>query len=182
MDQEEAAVADLIDAIQSEIRTVFEGVNEESYTSFKQLFSDPARRFFFSGQGRSGLVAQMAAMRFMHLGFTTHFVGEATAPAIQESDTLILMSRSGATPVSVHFAKIAKRVGARVGIVTSDAQSELALLADVVLCLPTYHTHQFGGSLFEQSSLILLDSLILHLASGDEASFVEAESRHTNFQ
>ncbi|MDJ0631411.1 MAG: SIS domain-containing protein [Rhodobacter sp.] len=180
MDQEKATAADLINAVQAEIGSVFGRVKEESYTSFPRLFSDPDRRLFFSGQGRSGLIAQMAAMRFMHLGFNAHFVGEATAPAIQKGDTLIVISGSGTTPVTVHFARIANRVGAIVGTVTSDAQSELALLADVVLCLPTDHTRQFGGSLFEQSSLILLDGLISHLAAGSEFSSVA--SRHTNFQ
>ena len=48
-----------------------------------QAFGDETRRWFFSGQGRSGLVAQMAAMRFMHVGRNVHFVGEVTAPSIR---------------------------------------------------------------------------------------------------
>ena len=46
-----------------------------------QAFADPGQRWFFSGQGRSGLSAQMAAMRFMHIGRTVHFVGEVSAPS-----------------------------------------------------------------------------------------------------
>lgn len=59
-------------------------------------------RWFFTGQGRSGLVAQMVAMRFMHLGLNTHFIGEASAPSIQLEDVLILISGSGATQVTLH--------------------------------------------------------------------------------
>ncbi len=39
-----------------------------------------ARRIFVFGEGRSGLVLRMAAMRLVHLGLTAHVVGDATTP------------------------------------------------------------------------------------------------------
>jgi 6-phospho-3-hexuloisomerase len=56
------------------------------------LFADRTRRWFCSGQGRSGLVAQMVAMRLMHVGFDVHAVGEPTAPSIREGDGLVMIS------------------------------------------------------------------------------------------
>jgi fructoselysine-6-P-deglycase FrlB-like protein len=70
------------------------------------------RRWFCTGQGRSGLVAQMAAMRLIHLGHRTHVVREATAPAITGGDALLVFSASGTTPLSLHFAETARGVSA----------------------------------------------------------------------
>jgi 6-phospho-3-hexuloisomerase len=67
------------------------------------LLANRSRRWYASGQGRSGLVAQMAAMRLMHVGFDAHVVGEATAPAIGSRDGLLVVSGSGETPVTLNF-------------------------------------------------------------------------------
>lgn len=139
-----------------------------------------AGRWFFSGQGRSGLVAQMVAMRFMHAGFASHFVGEVTAPSVRAGDNLLLISASGETPVSLSYARIARAEGARVLVLTATPDSELARLADLVLPVPLAATRQFGGSLFEQVSLILLDAMVLQLAGRD--SYRDMAFRHTNLQ
>ena len=130
MDKEQYAVSDQLTDIQAELATVFEAVTVEERTRFLQLFSDINCRTFFSGQGRSGLIAQMAAMRFMHLGYRSHFVGEATAPSVRNGDVILFISGSGKTSVTVGYAQIARREGARVGVITSDPSSDLAHLAD----------------------------------------------------
>ena len=61
--------------------------------------------WFFTGQGRSGLVAQMAAMRFMHLGLRTHVWGEVTAPSVERGDRLVVLSKSGSTATSLLLVK-----------------------------------------------------------------------------
>ena len=65
-------------AIGREIAGVLERVDPQAFERLVDRFRDPSRRWFFSGQGRSGLAAQMAAMRFMHMGRSAHFVGEPT--------------------------------------------------------------------------------------------------------
>ncbi|MBV8795115.1 MAG: SIS domain-containing protein, partial [Hyphomicrobiales bacterium] len=89
-------------------------MDARAFRLFVEVFRDERRRWFFSGQGRSGLVAEMAAMRFMHMGRFAHFVGEATAPSIRAGDGLVLVSGSGNTPVAIHFARIAKDEGAQI--------------------------------------------------------------------
>ena len=117
------------------------------------------RRWFFTGQGRSGLVAQMASMRFMHLGSEVHVLGEATAASVRADDGLVLISSSGETQVSVIY-RIAMDEGARVLALTQNSASTLAEITDVVLPIPTLDTQQFGGSLFEQACLLILDSVL----------------------
>jgi 6-phospho-3-hexuloisomerase len=118
----------------------------------------------------------------MHMGRPAHFVGEATAPSIGAGDGLLLVSGSGKTPVTIHFARIAKDEGAKVALITREPNSALAQLAQSVLHAPIEATSQFGGSLFEQTSLILLDAIVLELMQAVPDPHRMMLSRHTNLQ
>jgi 6-phospho-3-hexuloisomerase len=48
---------------------------------------------------------KMAAMRFMHLGYTVFIVGETNTPAILEGDLLLVASGSGTTSSVVSSAE-----------------------------------------------------------------------------
>jgi 6-phospho-3-hexuloisomerase len=124
----------------------------------------------------------MAAMRFMHLGRTAHFVGEATAPSIRAGDGLLLVSGSGETTTNVHFARIAKAEGVLIVLITREPGSALAKLADCVLIAPIARTTQFGGSLFEQTSLVLLDAIVFELMQRNPDALRKMLSRHTNLE
>jgi len=169
-------------AVGQEIAGVLERIDAEAFHRFARVFDDATRRWFFSGQGRSGLAARMAAMRFMHMGRQTHFVGEVTAPSIREGDGLVIVSGSGETAVSINFARIAKAEGAEVILLTHKPKSTLAGIADAVLVAPVEKTAQFGGSLFEQCSVILLDAIVLELASGIPDAHRRMHHRHANLQ
>jgi 6-phospho-3-hexuloisomerase len=144
--------------------------------------ADPGRRWFCSGQGRSGLVAQMAAMRLMHVGFAAHVVGEATSPSIGEGDGLVMISGSGETPVALHHARLAQGFGARLLAVTARADSTLAGLADAVIEVPAAGTRQFGGTLFEQCALLVLDAVVLDITAGEPRTYAAMQARHANLQ
>jgi 6-phospho-3-hexuloisomerase len=169
-------------AVGQEIIDLLGRIDAKAFSRVVRAFDDEARRWFFSGQGRSGLAAQMAAMRFMHLGRKAHFVGEATAPSIRAGDGLVIVSGSGETSVSVNFARIAKGESAEVVLLTHKPESTLARIADAVLVVPVETTRQFGGSLFEQVSLILLDSIVLELAGGAPDAYRRMHHRHANLQ
>ena len=169
-------------AVGQEITALLERIEAKSFFRLVQAFEDDARRWFFSGQGRSGLVAEMAAMRFMHLGRAVHVAGEATAPSIRHGDGLVIVSGSGETSTSVNFARIAKGENADVVLVTHKPESTLAGLADAVLVVPVDKTEQFGGSLFEQVSLILLDAVVVELARGVSDAHRHMHYRHANLQ
>lgn len=139
----------------------------------------PNQRWFTAGQGRSGLVAAMVAMRLMHVGHDAHLVGEATAPSVRAGDGLILFSRSGTTPITVSQAETANAEGATVMAVTEDAASPLAEAAKHVLRVPAGPSQQFGGSRFEQSALVLLDAIMFSLAPGPESQR-NMQYRHDN--
>jgi 6-phospho-3-hexuloisomerase len=169
-------------AVGREIAETLERVDAGAFERFVDVFRDERRRWFFSGQGRSGLVAEMAAMRLMHMGRPAHFVGEATAPSIRSGDGLCLVSGSGSTPVTIHFARIAKEEGAEIALITRQPDSALAKLAATVLPVPIEATQQFGGSRFEQTSLVLLDAIVLELMRAVSDPLRMMLNRHTNLQ
>ena len=182
MDARQAAQSRPWMAVGQEIAGLLDRIDPDSFSRLVDAFADTERRWFFSGQGRSGLSAQMAAMRFMHMGFKVHFVGEVTAPSIRKGDGLLIVSGSGETPVSIGFGQIAKVEEAEVVLLTHKPQSKLAGLADLVLSVPVANTAQFGGSLFEQSCLILLDAVIFELARRLPDAHPRMLHRHTNLQ
>ena len=67
-------------------------------------------------------------------------------------------------------------------MITRDPNSALAQLADCVLHAPVETTRQFGGSLFEQTSLILLDAIVLELMQAAPDPHRTMLGRHTNLQ
>ncbi len=169
-------------AVGQEIARLLDRIDPAAFRDLVQVFDDPRRRWFFTGQGRSGLAAQMAAMRFMHLGRAAHAVGEATAPSIRAGDGMVVVSGSGETPVSVSFGRIAKTEQATLVLLTHKPRSTLAGIADVVLPVPVGTTAQFGGSLFEQACLLLLDAVVLALMRQLPDADARMRHRHTNLQ
>lgn len=149
-----------------------------------------AERIFLTGQGRSGLVARMFAMRLVHLGLEAYVIGETITPAIQKGDLLVACSGSGETKKVVVDCKVGRETGARVLIFSADSSSTLATLADYVVTFPgtttkngkSSYTQQFGGSLFEQSLLIFFDSLVYYLQRSMGIDFREMEQIHTNLE
>jgi len=183
MDQESHCGYESWGVVCSELTAVFREVSKDAYMEFVRHFEGvSAGRVFFFGQGRSGLSAQMAAMRFMHLGMDSHFVGEATAPSVRSGDTLVIVSGSGNTPVGVEFAQIAKSEGAKVVLVTHQIESRLRELADASIVIPASQSKQFGGSLFEQSALVMLDSVVFELMRGLTDPHATMLYSHTNLQ
>ncbi|MGO3884747.1 MAG: 6-phospho-3-hexuloisomerase [Mycetocola sp.] len=149
-----------------------------------------APRILLIGQGRSGLVLRMFAMRLMHLGTDAYVVGESTTPAIRSGDLLIAASGSGSTPTIVRAAHTAREVGAHVAVLSTRAESALADHADAVLVIPaaakTEHgsqlSAQYSGSLFEQSLLLVSDALFQLLWRRQGTPAEELWTRHANLE
>jgi 6-phospho-3-hexuloisomerase len=149
-----------------------------------------AGRVFFTGEGRSGLVARMAAMRLLHLGLQVHVVGETTTPVLGQGDCLVAVSGSGGTGQVAHLAERASSAGGRILVVTAVRDSPLTRNAAAVITIPAAAktdrslraSVQFAGSLFEQSALLLFDA-IFHLLADDLGRTVEELwAGHTNLE
>jgi len=150
-----------------------------------------APRVFGLGSGRSRLVMQMFAMRLMHLGLAAYVVGETTTPALQAGDLLLVCSASGETATIVLLAEKAVQLGANVVAITANPTSRLGQLAACVIWLPTptkaetaaaVASVQYAGSLFEQSALLLCDSLVLAAMQTWEIDRAALAARHANLE
>ena len=165
--------------ILAEIGRTLGSVNEEDWALAERLLEE-YRRIFFTGQGRSGLVAQMAAMRVSHLGREAWVAGETTTPPIGRQDLLIVLSGSGNSPLAVERAEIARGTGAKVLAVTGSQAGQLAAHSDWCCRLPVGPSVQFGGSLFEQSALVFWDAVATAYAAHHHILGADMASRHFN--
>lgn len=150
-----------------------------------------ADAIFVAGGGRSGLVMRTFAMRLMQMGYNVHVVGDTVTPAIGSGDLLVIGSGSGETQSLVAMAQKAKHIGSDVAALTIQPESRIGQLSDTIVQLPgsTKEQHQDVlvtvqpmASLFEQTMLIVLDSIILRLMEVSELQSDQMFSLHANLE
>jgi 6-phospho-3-hexuloisomerase len=150
-----------------------------------------ADRTYVAGGGRSGLMARALAMRIMHLGLVSYVVGDTTTPAIRSGDLLVACSASGETQVTVLMSHVARQAGARVFAITATPDSPMARLADEKIVIPAPskvavpeadQSSQYGGSLFEQALLVLMDAVSAEIGRRLGTPPQELNSRHANLE
>lgn len=165
-------------AILRELQEVLGKVREEEVTALRQAILT-APRIFVSGAGRSLLMTRCFAMRLMQTGFQVFVVGDTVTPAIGPEDLLVMASGSGETGTLKVVAAGAKKAGAKLALITGNPHSTLGKMADFPVTIPAptpnlrtndgkVPTVQPGASAFEQSVLLLTDSLIMDLSAGQD--------------
>jgi 6-phospho-3-hexuloisomerase len=150
-----------------------------------------AERIFVIGLGRTGLMARGFAMRLMHLGRRVYHVGDVITPRIGRGDLLVIGTRTGRSKVLLHYIGIARKVKARVAVVTAARTSPAARQADTLLAIddrtPTSARRAGArrlplGSLFEQAFLVVCDQVILDLMDALHLGERDLEGHHTTFE
>lgn len=153
--------------ISNEINCVIKNVKGSEIKNFVNVLSNYTgleKRVFLAGAGRSLLMIKTFAMRLMHLGFSSFVVGETNTPAISKNDLLIIGSGSGETKGLLMMVEKAKTIGCEIILFTTNSDSSIAKLANFVTIIPVNELDasiQPGGSIFEQSLLVVLDALII---------------------
>jgi 6-phospho-3-hexuloisomerase len=176
------------------LQDVLSRVRPEDVVAFERAILG-ARRVFVTGLGRTGLMARGFAMRLMHLGRRVYHVGDVITPAIRRGDLLVICSRTGRSPVLLHYVNIARRAGARTALVTAIAKSPVAKRSDVVLLLPSEGRRPAKakgrkaadpepplGSVFEQALLLVLDLVVVHLMRALHMTPRDLRRIHTTFE
>ena len=170
-----------------ELLEVISGVKESQILSLKELILK-TNKIYFSGAGRSLLMMRCLAMRLMHVGFNIYIVGDTTTPVFEKDDLLIVASGSGETKSSLLVVDMAKSYGGSIASFTRSVESTIALRSDVVVEIPPYISKENednilpAGSIFEQSILILGDSMILDLAKAKNIPVNKMFDLHTNLE
>ena len=175
--------------IVDEIRATLAETDDAQIETLVQAILD-ANRIFVGGAGRSLLVSRTFAMRLMHLGLTSHVVGETITPGIEPGDLLIVASGSGQTRTTLAIVEAAKTRGARAAVITAHPGSPIALVADLVLEIhsPITSNHpdrascQPPGSLFEQCVLLHCEGMVMRLMERLGTTEEEMRARHTKLE
>ena len=174
--------------ILAEIDGVLTQVSEEEVAAFEDAILH-ADTVFVTGEGRSGLLAKCFAMRLMHLGLQAHAVGDTVTPHVSPGDLLVAVSGSGETKTTNLLAELAAQQGARVAALSSLRDTALARAADLLIVVPAPSKHtdghgsvQYGGTLFEQSTLVLLDAVALRLQRRLGETAEQMEARHATLE
>jgi 6-phospho-3-hexuloisomerase len=163
------------------------------------LKSHRSNKLLIMGAGRSGLVGRAFAMRLLHLGFNAFVLGDTIVPSISKDDLVIAISGSGSTKLIVTAAEAAQQVGAKIVSLTSYPSSSLAKLSTHTVILKgrievsskDYFARQILGlheplaplgTVFEDSALLLLDSVIASLMVQLNVEEAEMRRRHANIE
>ena len=155
------------------------GITDADRRNLAERISEAATIYVF-GVGRSGLIAQLFAVRLVQLGLKVYFIGDMTTPLISEKDLVILVSNSGDTMSVVKTAEIARRIGTRVISITASSDNDLAHTSDDIIVINADHDGDTAplGTIFEDSALLFLDSMVPVLMEMLGATEADMRSRH----
>ncbi|WP_227397067.1 6-phospho-3-hexuloisomerase [Jeotgalibacillus aurantiacus] len=179
-----------VDEITKELTTTLQSINKEEVTLLLNEISK-ADKVFFVGVGRVLLSLKSVAKRLAHLGVNTYIVGQITEPAITEKDLLIVGSGSGETAFPLIIAKKAKQHNARVAHIGANPESSMREFADVFVRIPVttklnkpneIPSVQPMTSLFEQSLLLLGDTLALIMIKEQQINMKNLWEFHANLE
>ncbi|MBY4797662.1 6-phospho-3-hexuloisomerase [Collinsella sp. AGMB00827] len=178
--------------VADELTTTFSELNE---AQLKALESEilSAKKIFVAGAGRSLMMIRGLAMRLMHMGFESYVVGETVTPAIEPGDLLVIASGSGATGTLRVIAEKCKQLGAALALITTQPESPIGSLADVVVEVGAVSTKveqharssiQPGSNTFEQTVLLIGDAIIIDIVSDETIAQRNEElmRRHANLE
>jgi len=158
------------------------------------------RKILVMGAGRSGLVGRAFAMRLKHLGFDVYVLGDTIVSPIRKDDVVIAISGSGRTALIVTAAEAAKTAGAIIVAITTYIDSPLAKIADIVIEVPgrtkisrveDYFARQVLGiheplaplgTLFEDCTMVFLDSIIAELMHRLRKTEEDLRQEHANIE
>ena len=195
------SVQDMMRLMASKIRDTAASLSDSETEAFLSAIQN-AERIYVMGAGRSGLVAKAFAMRLMHLGFISFVVGETITPAMRQKDLLVIFSGSGRTKTIADIADTAKEIGGRISLITSNRDSKISRMADVIVIIENQRdqvrdeTAEFEirqmtgehksfaplGTLFETAAMVFADACISRLMEVSMIDEKELKNRHANIE
>jgi 6-phospho-3-hexuloisomerase len=123
-----------------------------------------ARRVFFVGAGRTGLVARSFVIRLRQLDLEAYMAGEAATPRPNTNDCVIVCSGSMRTPSIVAIYK--RMLSARIPVIVI-TRDRSAVNSGRMIHIPIGDRASAAplGTVFELSLQLLLDGLVPELMS-----------------
>jgi 6-phospho-3-hexuloisomerase len=178
------------DKVLNEVKKTLDSSNFDNLDCFVNKIINADKIVVF-GAGRVGLVMKTFAMRLSHLDFECYFIGDVNLPKTNSGDLIIIGSGSGNTKSVVTIAEIAKNNGLEVVSITSNPDSNIANMSSSLIHIICETKEAKSGNrfsiqpmttLFEQSLLIFLDSLILVLMKKMDETHESMLERHNSIE
>jgi len=177
--------------ILEEIKNTLGSMSQEKTDKLTRLIANSGK-VFIAGTGRTGLMMKAFAIRLMQMGIKVHVAGETTTPAIKAGDMLFIGSGSGETESLTVMASKAKKIGAKLTLVSMSADSTLGEIVDTTIEIPAKGSKSVISSpsdsvqpmcnLFEQSLLIYLDTLSISLMEHKKIDQKTLYENHANLE
>lgn len=176
------------------LKKIFEELEDKSqFISNKEVINlahkiASSQHIFLAGAGRSRAVVQAFGNRLMHLGLSVSIVGDISSPHTKKGDLLVVCSGSGETSSLKEICKKAKDNQVEVAVVTTNSNSSIAALADVILEIKSAtkikqeNSIQPMGSTFEQLAFLTFDAIVLELMNELGETSITMVARHANLE
>lgn len=162
-----------------ELHSLWDSINAEDLNVVASILAETDARVFCLGAGRMGYAVQAFAMRLSHLGLTAFMIGDTTLPRVKPGDIVIINSSSGETPTIRLLAGLAKDNGGRLICFTSNPDSSLGHMSELVIGYKNVQTRQLMKTVYEQFSFILFDYLADEIFSRRSESQEWVEQNHS---
>jgi 6-phospho-3-hexuloisomerase len=175
-----------------ELVSILGAVSMGEAESFCRMLGE-ARVIATHGLGREGLVMRAFTMRLFHLGLQATPIGDVTLPAVGEGDLLVASAGPGAFQTVAALMRIARAAGAKIVLLTAEANAPLRALADLTVVLPARTMAQDAhsmptvaalpmGSAFEIALLLFSEHVVVQLSSRLAVGEPAMRRRHANLE
>ncbi|MER9556115.1 6-phospho-3-hexuloisomerase [Mesorhizobium sp. M0323] len=175
----------------NELGTVLERIDASRIDAACAILAG-AKKIVTYGCGREALQVKGFAMRLYHLGLPVSVVGDMTTPPLGEGDVFLASSGPGETSTVLTLMQAAREAGATVLLLTAQADSTAAKLADFTLLIPAQTMADDQGpektsvlpmgSVFEGALFVLFEVMVLKLRDLTGVSAEAMRARHTNME
>ena len=176
--------------ILSELTQSLSSINyEEVETLVDEILR--AEKVFVVGVGRVLLMLEAFVKRLNHLGVPAFYVGQIDEPAIGPNDLLIVGSGSGESVIPVTITKVAQKYNPRVVHIGSNMNSTVTSMSVAHVRIPCrtklgledeIASRQPMSSLFEQSLLLLLDTVSMMIVEKQQIHIPDLWQKHANLE
>ena len=173
-----------------ELTEALNGISEEESGKFLDLLLK-SPKIFVAAEGRSMLMLKAFSNRLRHLGKESYVVGETITPAVGKDDLLVAASGSGKTSGVINIVQRAGKYKADVVFITALPSPSLKKMANLIITIPGAFSsrsstkpasRQLMASLFEQTLLLLCDTVCLVLRDRLKVSETQIRKNHANLE
>lgn len=163
-----------------ELQFMWDGTDKNSLDSLVEiLVHSRGKTLVGLGAGRMGYSLQSFIMRLSHLGFSAYMIGDTTLPRVDSETIAIVNTSSGETPSIKLYVEQCREAGVYIVVLTTNPQSSIAALADLVVSVPSIDSDQLMKTIYEQYSFVLFDYIAGKILNLGELEVSWVEQNHS---